>query len=144
MNFPNLYIIASLILSLELILDDWITVKKATPNLVFVTVGQTLKLRLNIENLQVDTNAFWVHAKNYSSREHDLQWVRHLGSSNELHHSYNKTRISRERQIDLVVSGMTLADSGVYRCKFRKPPKNWSVWVVYRVIVQGEIKIQRI
>ena len=112
-----------------------------------MTVGQTLKLRLNIENLQVDkwdTNAFWVHAKNYSSREQDLQWVRHLGSSSELYHSYNKTHISRERQIDLVVSGVTLADSGVYRCKFRKPPKNWSMWIVYRVIVEGEIKIQRI
>ena len=120
--------------------------KRVTANPVFVTVGQTLKLRLDIENIQVDkwdTNAFWVYAKNGSSREYDLQWIRKVGSNSEMYNSYNKSRVSRERHVDLVVRSMTLADSGIYRCKFRKPPKNWNIWIEYKVIVEGKIEIQR-
>jgi hypothetical protein len=128
---------------LEFVLGDWITVKKVTRNPVFVTAGQTLKLRLDIENVDKwNTTAFWVYAKDSSetSREHDLQLVRDVDSSSETYFSYNKTRVSRERQVDLVVSSMTLADSGVYRCKFRKRDEGWSIRVEYNVIVEGKIK----
>ncbi|CAB3980615.1 carcinoembryonic antigen-related cell adhesion molecule 1-like [Paramuricea clavata] len=110
--------------------DDWITVKKVTRNPVFVTAGQTLKLRLDIENVDKwNTTAFWVYAKDSSrtSPEHDLQLMRDVDSSSETYFSYNKTRVSRERQVDLVVNSMTLADSGVYRCKFRKPDEEKGV-----------------
>lgn len=118
--------------------------KKVTPDPVFVTVGQTLKLRLDVQNLQVDqwnTTAMWVIASDYTihSQEQELQWVRQMGSSNEKYYSYNKTRVSRERQIDLVLSDVTLADSGIYRCIFRQPPDGWSIWIHYNVVVEGEI-----
>ncbi|CAB4012608.1 carcinoembryonic antigen-related cell adhesion molecule 1 isoform X5 [Paramuricea clavata] len=62
--------------------------------------------------------------------------MRDVDSSSETYFSYNKTRVSRERQVDLVVNSMTLADSGVYRCKFRKPDEGWSIRVDYNVIVE--------
>ena len=110
-----------------------------------MTVGQTLKLRLDIENLQVDkwnTTAFWVYSpvKDASSPEQELQWVRNLGSNRESYYTYNETRISRERQVDLVMKEMKLSNSGVYRCKFRKPPQPWSIWIEYNVIVEGKRK----
>ena len=122
--------------------DDWIKVKKTTPDPVFLTVGQTLKLQLDIENLNVErwnTTAFWVYLENSNKREHELFWVRQLGSTNEIYYSYNATHISRERQVDFIMKGVIIADSGIYRCKFRKPPHGWSIIVEYRVIVEGKI-----
>ena len=87
-----------------------------------------------------NTTAFWVYSPDGDafSPERELQWVRRLGSETELHYTYNETRVSRERQMDLVMKSMTLGDSGVYRCKFRKPPNAWQIWIEYNVIVEGK------
>lgn len=140
-NHLNGFVLVNLI-AFATFSGEWISVKKVTPDPDFVRVGQSLKIRLNIEDLHLDrwnTTGYWVYAPDFSERspERALHLVRQLGSSSEVHFSYD-TRVSRERYIDLVVKNVTLADSGVYRCKFRRPPHPWSIRVEFRVIVEGE------
>ncbi|XP_028402497.1 uncharacterized protein LOC114525374 [Dendronephthya gigantea] len=123
--------------------DDWISVRKVTPDPDFVRVGQSLKIRLDIDGLDLyrgNTTGYWAFSPDFTERSYvrELQMVRQLGSSSEVYFSYDTARVSRERYIDLVVKNMTLADSGVYRCKFRRPPRPWSIRVEFRVIVEEE------
>lgn len=117
-------------------------VEKISPDPVFVELGQPLKLEINIPQLYLETwnmTAFWTYFPNHSSNseEHNLQLLRNIGKDYIFHHAYDP-RVTVQRQADLVLVNTTVADTGVYQCRFRRPPNAWETLVKFHVTIEGK------